>query len=224
MRVAVIFFLLLTHVVWADLSAFDEMELERKAKAIREELNISMPTKEDREIARIRKELNLDFDTSSKDALLGNHKVDSVQPLVGVKEEKSLTDRFASTIDSVKEKLSVDKKDLNYSFSDTVSSFYESVGLEEGSSYGLPSLWGFNEKKKKSSSIDIPILSSMHDTTTNIYKGMKHSGESAELMSGMMYKSSQAYNKMFDFFDDSPFNIFDKKKKEKDGGIFDIFD
>lgn len=214
-----------TSILYAGYSTLDAIELEMKAEEIRKELNITTPTIEEKRLSKIRAELNLDFDTSSKDALLGNNKANSVQPLTGIKKEENFTESITSSFENLKEKLSFSKKKKKsnrYSFSDSLSEFYDTVGLEEGDSWGMPSVFGINEKSKAPSS-GIPIFTDVQSASTTIYKGMKHSGESAELMSGMMYRSSQVYNTMFGLFDDSPFNVFDGNEK-KDSSIFDIFD
>ena len=85
------------------------------------------------------------------------------------------------------------------------------------------------KKKKKEKSlfgidipgISIPGLGGVQDTGKSIYKGMIYSGESAELMSGMMYNSSKMYNTMFGLFDDSPFNIFEE---EEEASMFDFIE
>ena len=59
----------------------------------------------------------------------------------------------------------------------------------------------------------------MKDSGSMFYSGMKNSGQSAEMMSGMMYHNSRMYNKMFGMFDDSPLNIFED---EKETSIFDF--
>ncbi|SFV70768.1 hypothetical protein MNB_SV-13-403 [hydrothermal vent metagenome] len=213
----------MSYLALADISALDAMDLELRAEDIRKELNISTPSKHDKELAKIRSELNLDFDTSSKDALLGNNKADSVQPLGGVKEGKSITDNISSAFSSMKAHLTLDKEtQKKYSFSNSIESFYDVIDLEKGKDFDVLSIFSFNEVAKKTE-MNIPIFSDVQSATTNMYKGMKHSGQSAELLSGMMYNSSKVYNTMFGLFDDSPFNIFDGEDKKK-SLIFDIFD
>jgi hypothetical protein len=101
------------------------------------------------------------------------------------------------------------------------------IDLEKGESFGLPSVFGFNEKKQStvlgSTVLGDTILGDAKDASTSFYRGFKNSGESSEFMSGMMYKSSKIYNGMFDMFDDSIFNIFDDKD-EREPSIFDIVD
>jgi hypothetical protein len=212
-------------VSYAEYSTLDAIELETKAQEIRKELNISTPTIAEKRLMQIRNELNLDFDTSSKEALLNTHSANSVQALTGVEKKENLTESISSTFESLKNKFSLslkkEKKD-DYNFEKYLSSFYETIGLDEGENWGMPTVFGFNTQSSSSSS-SIPLFSDIQSTSTSIYKGMKHSGQSAELMSGMMYNSSKAYNTMFRLFDDSPFNIFDENEKNK-GSIFNIFD
>ena len=91
----------------------------------------------------------------------------------------------------------------------------------------MPNFLGFGGSKKKKSSgmfdsiMGFGFLGDIRDTGTSMYKGAKYSGQSAELMSGMMYNSSKMYNSMFGMFDDSPFNIFEE---EEEASMFDIFE
>ena len=210
--------------IFADISAQEAAELELRAAKIRKELGIHTPTAKEREVARIRHELKLDFDTSSKDALLGNNKADTVESLVA-SHSSTISEDISSGFSSITKKLgfSDDKSDDDgYSFSGTLNSFYDTVGLDEGESWGLPSVFGFNEKKKKKKSLfGIGILGNLQDTGNTIFKGMKYSGQSAEFSSGMVYKSSKMYNTMFGMFEDSPFNVFED---EKETSVFDVFE
>lgn len=209
--------------IFADISAQEAAELEIRAAKIRKELGIHTPTAKEKEVARIRHELKLDFDTSSKDALLGNNKVDTVESLVA-SHSSTITEDISSEFSKVTKKLgfSDDNDDDGYSFSGTLNSFYDTVGLDEGESWGLPSIFGFNEKKKKKHDLfGIGILGGLQDTGNTIFKGMKYSGQSAEFSSGMIYKSSKMYNTMFGIFEDSPFNVFED---EKETSVFDVFE
>ena len=209
--------------LWAGFSAQEAAELELKAAEIRKELHLHTPTAKERKLEQIRHELKLDFDTSSKDALLGNNKVDTVESLVASKDH-SIKDSIRSTFSSVKKKLHLakDDKEDEYSFSGVLTDFYDTVGLDEGESWGMPSLFGFNEKKKRKKRLfDIGILGGIGDTGKTIFKGMKYSGQSAEFSSGMVYKSSKMYNTMFGMFEDSPLNIFEE---EEESSVFDIFE
>ena len=210
--------------VYADISAQEAAELEIRAAKIRKELGIRTPTAKEKKLERIRQELKLDFDTSSKEALLGNNKPDTVGSLIA-SQSSTLTDTISSGLSSMGEKLGLTgakKKNDSYSFSRTLNSFYDTVGLEAGENWGMPSLWGFNEKKKKKHRLfDIGILGSIADTGKTMYKGMKYSGQSAEFTSGMVYKSSKMYNTMFGMFEDSPFNVFEE---EEEASMFDVFE
>lgn len=212
----------LTVCIFAEISAQEAAELELRAANIRKELHIHTPTAKERELERIRHELKLDFDTSSKEALLGTNKPDTVASLVA-SEHKSVSDEIRSGLSKITKKLGLsDDDDDSYSLSDTLNSFYTTVGLEEGERWGMPSLFGFNEKKKKKKSLfGIGILGDIRDTGNTIFKGMKYSGQSAEFSSGMIYKSSKMYNTMFGMFEDSPFNVFED---EKETSVFDVFE
>jgi len=223
MKKFILYFVSLQTLMYADISAQEAAELEIKAAHIREELGIHTPTAKEKRLNRIRQELNLDFDTSSKAALLETDKPDTVESLVASKS-KSISDRLSSGLSSISETLGFDdkKKDDSYSFSGTLNSFYDTIGLEEGNSWGMPSVFGFNEKKKKKRTLfDIGILGGIGDTGKNIFKGMKYSGQSAEFSSGMIYKSSKMYNSMFGMFEDSPFNVFEE---EEETSVFDVFE
>ena len=211
----------MSSLLWADFSAHEAAELEMKAAQIREELGIRTPTAKERKLERIRSELNLDFDTSSKEALLETNKAESVGSVVGGKPESSMSDDISSGISSITTTLGLsDDNNDDYSFSGTLGDFYETVGLDEGESWGMPSVFGFNEKKKKSA-FGLKILDDIGDTGKFMYKGMKYSGTSAEFSSGMMYRSSKMYNTMFGMFDDSPFNVFEE---EDESSVFDVFE
>ena len=214
----------LTVCLFAKISAEEAAELELRAADIRKELHIHTPTVKERKLERIRHELKLDFDTSSKEALLETNKPDTVESLVA-SQSSSITDDISSGFSTITKKLGLsgDKDDDDgYSFSGTLNSFYDTVGLEEGESWGMPSIFGFNEKKKKKKSLfNIGIFGGIQDTGNTIFKGMKYSGQSAEFSSGMIYKSSKMYNTMFGMFEDSPFNVFED---EKETSIFDVFE
>ena len=215
----------LTVFVFAKISAQEAAELELRAAEIRKELHIHTPTAKERKLERIRHELNLDFDTSSKDALLGNNKVDTVESLVA-SHSSTISEDISSGFSNITKKLGLsdenDDGDDGYSLSGTLNSFYDTVGLEEGERWGIPSIFGFNEKKKKKKSLfGIGILGDIQDTGNTLFKGMKYSGQSAEFSSGMIYKSSKMYNTMFGMFEDSPFNVFEE---EKETSLFDVFE
>ena len=222
MKKTVLSILVFNSFIYADISAQEAVELEVRATDIRKELGIHTPTAEERRLERIRSELHLDFDTSSKDALLGNNKPDTVQSLVVSNKNESITDSISSGLSSITQTLGLEEEEKNddYSFSSTLNDFYETVGLDKGESWGMPSIFGFNEKKT-TPLFGIGILGDMEDMGTSMYKGMKYSGQSAEFTSGMVYKSSKMYNTMFGVFDDSPLNIFEE---EDETSIFDVFE
>jgi len=206
----------------AEISVQEAVELEIRAAEIRKELGIHTPTTKEKKLERIRAELNLDFDTSSKEALLETNKPDTVASLVA-SEEKSISDVLSDEFSSITNKLGFNKtkkKNDTYSFSGTLNSFYDTVGLEEGESWGMPSVFGFNQKKSEPL-FGIKLLGDVQDSGKFMYKSMKYSGTSAEFTSGMMYRSSKMYNTMFGMFDDSPFNIFEE---EKETSVFDVFE
>ena len=206
--------------VLAGFSAQEAAELELKAADIRKELNFHTPTAKERKLEQIRHELKLDFDTSSKEALLETNKPDTVESLV-VSKSSTMTDKLSSGLSSISKTLGIDDDDDTYSFSGSLGDFYNAVGLDEGESWGMPSMFGFNEKKKKSSLFGFEFLGGLKDTGNTIHKGMKYSGQSAEFTSGMMYKSSKMYNTMFGIYEDSPFNVFEE---EEETSIFDVFE
>ncbi len=212
----------MTSITLAGFSAQEAAELELKAADIRKELHFHTPTAKERKLEQIRHELKLDFDTSSKEALLGTNKPDTVESLVASKSS-TITEKISDGFSSITKKLGIgDDDDDSYSFSDSLGDFYETVGLEKGESWGMPSVFGFNEKKKKHKNLfGIGILGDMQDTGHTIFKGMKYSGQSAEFSSGMIYKSSKMYNTMFGMFEDSPFNVFEEKEETS---IFDVFE
>ena len=214
--------IILTHTIFADFSAQEALELEIKAAKIRKELHIATPTAKEKKLERIRHELKLDFDTSSKEKLLGTKRAKSVGTLT-VSEDKGVLDSVKSVVKNVSDKLHFKKKkEDDSSFGNTLNSLYEIVGLEEGEHLGLPSVFGLNEKKKKRKSLfDISIFGDIKDTGNTIFKGMKYSGQSAEFSSGMIYKSSKMYNTMFGMFEESPFNVFEEKKETS---LFDVFE
>jgi len=207
--------------VLAEFSAQEAAELELKAADIRKELNLHTPTAKERKLEQIRHELKLDFDTSSKEALLETNQPKTVESLAASKSS-SMTDKISSGFSSITKTLGMDEDDDDtYSFSGSLGDFYDAVGLEEGESWGMPSVFGFNEKKKKSSLFGFEFLGGLKDTGNTIHKGMKYSGQSAEFTSGMMYKSSKMYNTMFGMYEDSPFNVFEE---EEETSIFDVFE
>jgi len=211
----------ISNFIWADISAQEAAELEIRAAEIRKELGIHTPTPKEKKLERIRHELKLDFDTSSKEALLESNTPKTVESLSASKSS-SMTDKISSGLSSITKTLGLEEDDDDdYSFSNTLNDFYDTVGLDEGESWGMPSVFGFNEKKKKSTLFGLEFLGGIKDTGNTIHKGLKYSGTSAEFTSGMMYKSSKVYNTMFGMYEESPFNIFEE---EDEKSIFDVFE
>jgi hypothetical protein len=206
-----------TH-IFAGFSAQEAADLERKAADIRKALNIHTPTAEEKKLERIRHELKLDFDTSSKETLLDTHKAETVVSL-SVPKKIGLIDSVTSVVTNAVDSLGNNNEET-YSFTGTLNNFYDTVGLEKGENLGMPSVFGLN-KKKEEKAFGLELVGDAHDVGTFIYKGMKYSGTSAEFTSGMMYRSSKVYNTMFGMFDDSPFNIFEK---EDEKSVFDVFE
>lgn len=228
--------LLLSTFVWAGKSESKEEEIKR----IRKELNIDPPTKYELKVMRVRKELGIEdpkdedrrLDSIRDELKIGYKKPENTTELD--KAVNKITDPFksdtslgddmslSSAFSSIKKKLHLEKekKEEDFSFSGTLNDFYDTVGLEKGESLGLPSFFGFNEKKKKSSLFGLEFLGGLKDTGTTMHKGMKYSGQSAEFASGMMYRSSKVYNTMFDMYEDSPFDFFE----EEEASIFDVFE
>lgn len=235
-KIMLVVSLLLSNFIWAGKSESKEEEIKR----IRKELNIDPPTKYELKVIRMRKELGIE-DSSNKERRLdsirdelriGYRKPESTSELDKAvnkitdpfKSDTSLGDDLSlgSAFSSIKKKLHLEKEKKNddFSFSGTLNDFYDTVGLEKGENLGLPSLFGFNEKKKKSSLFGLEFLGGLKDTGTTIHKGMKYSGQSAEFASGMMYRSSKVYNTMFDMYESSPFDFFE----EEEASIFDVFE
>ena len=211
----------ISNFIWADISAQEAAELEIRAAEIRKELGIHTPTPKEKKLERIRHELKLDFDTSSKEALLESNTPNTVESLSASKSS-SMTDKISSGLSSITKTLGLEEDDDDdYSFSNTLNDFYDTVGLDEGESWGMPSVFGFNEKKKKSTLFGLEFLGGIKDTGNTIHKGLKYSGTSAEFTSGIMYKSSKVYNTMFGMYEESPFNIFEE---EDEKSIFDVFE
>lgn len=170
--------------------------------------------------------LKKDKPRKKEDTSLLTDMVDGAKGLIGIKEDtpekkKSFLD---DAITSVKEVAGMKKvKEDNSMFDGGImGSVADMIELEKGESYGLPSVFGLNKKKQKkvfgSSVLGDTFLGDIKDSSTSFYKGFKTSGESTEFMSGVMYKSSKAYNGMFGIFDGSALNIFD------DGDEVSIFD
>lgn len=203
-----------------ELGLYKPTEKELKLRRIKKELGIEEPSRKEREIDRIRHELKIGYDVPKREGLYDD-----------VKDALDVSDTFDDAVDSVKDKLGLEdskkkkrKKNDDFSFTATLTDFYDTVGLEEGESWGLPTVFGFNKKKKPrtfwgSKTLGATFLGDIKDSGSMFYSGMKNSGQSAEMMSGMMYNSSRMYNNMFGMFDSSPLNIFED---EKETSMFDF--
>ena len=201
-----------------DLGIYKPTKKELKLRRIKEEMGIAEPSRKDREIDRIRHDLKIGYDVPQREGLYDD-----------VKDALDVGDSLDDAYDSVQGTLGLKKKkkkkkDDDFSFSNTLDDFYDTVGLDEGESWGLPSVLGFNEKKKArtfwgSKTLGASFLGDVKDSGSMFYSGMKNSGQSAEMMSGMMYHNSRMYNKMFGIFDGSALNIFED---EKETSMFDF--
>jgi hypothetical protein len=149
--------------------------------------------------------------------------------MVGIKENKpkkkaSIGRKFETAMKEVAGLKKV-KEDNSIFDGGIMGKMADMIDLEKGDTMGLPSVFGFNKKKQKkvfgSTVLADTLLGDAKDASTGFYRGFKNSGESAEFMSGMMYKSSKIYNGMFDMFDESVFNVFDDKD-EREPSIFDM--
>ena len=232
----IVILLLLSTFIWAGKSESKEEEIKR----IRKELNIDPPTKYELKVMRMRKELGIEdpkdedrrLDSIRDELKIGYKKPENTTELDKAvnkitdpfKSDTSLGDDMSldSAFSSIKKKLHLEKekKEEDFAFSGTLNDFYDTVGLEKGESFGMPAVFGFNEKKKKSSLFGLEFLGGLKDTGTTIHKGMKYSGQSAEFASGMMYNSSKMYNTMFDMYEASPFDFFE----EEEASVFDVFE
>jgi len=164
--------------------------------------------------------------------------VDGVKSTIGIKKKKKKKKKsiLKKGLTAIKEMAGVKKvkQDNSYFDGGIMGEMADIIDLEKGETLGLPSIFGLNKKKQKkvfgSTILGNTILGDVKDTGSSFYKGFKNSGESAEFMSGMMYKSSKMYNGMFHIFDDSVFNIFEDDTSSvfdvlKDGNeILDVFD
>ena len=163
---------------------------------------------------------------SEKKSLLDDM-LDDVKDSIGFKKEKKEKSFVNKTLTAMKEVTGLKKVKPDNELFDggLMGEIADMIDLEKGESWGLPSVFGINKKKQKkvfgSTILAGTILGDTKDATTSLYRGFKHSGESAEFMSGVMYKSSKMYNGMFEMFDDSAFNIFDDKD-EREPSVFDV--
>jgi len=168
--------------------------------------------------------------SKNKDDSLFDSMVEGVKDTIGIKEKKvQKSSLLGDAITAMKEVSGLEKVKEDNTFFDggIMGEMADMIDLEKGESFGLPSVFGLNKKKKTtvfgSTVLGDTLLGDAKDTGTSFYRGFKRTGESTEFMSGMMYKSSKVYNEMFEMFDDSPLNIFDDKD-EREPSIFDMFD
>jgi hypothetical protein len=190
---------------------------ELKLKRIKEELDIKEPSARTLRIDGIREELKIGYRKPKHESRLDRR----------VEDVKEFTDSLSvdNALSSIKSTLGMKskKKDTGFFLTDSLSAFGDTIGMD----IGMPDFLGFGGGKKKKSSgmfdsiMGFGYLGDIKDSATSMYKGAKYSGQSAELMSGMMYNSSKMYNNMFGMFDDSPFNIFEE---EEEASMFDIFE
>ena len=190
---------------------------ELKLKRIKEELDIKEPSARTLRIDGIREELKIGYQKPKYESRLDRR----------VEDVKEFTDTLSvdNALSSIKSTLGMEskKKETGFFITDSLSAFGDTIGMD----IGMPDFFGFGGSKKKKSSgildsiMGFGFLGDIRDTGTSMYKGAKYSGQSAELMSGMMYNSSKMYNTMFGVFDDSPFNIF---QEEEEASMFDIFE
>ena len=187
---------------------------EMKLKKVKEELNIKEPSAEVKKLDKIRDELNIDYRVPKYESSF-DKRVNDVKEKLGLEDGLDVD----SALSSIKQTLHLEEKpkeDEGFSFSNSLSTFGDTIGMD----LELPSLFGATEKKDDSFLASTP-LGGIMDTGTQFYQGAKYSGQSAEMMSGMMYNSSKMYNTMFGVFDDSPFNIFEE---EEEASLFDVFE
>ncbi len=187
---------------------------EMKLKKVKEELNIKEPSAEVKKLDKIRDELNIDYRVPKYESSF-DKRVNDVKEKLGLEDGLDVD----SALSSIKQTLRLEEKpkeDEGFSFSNSLSTFGDTIGMD----LELPSLFGATEKKDDSFLASTP-LGGIMDTGTQFYQGAKYSGQSAEMMSGMMYNSSKMYNTMFGVFDDSPFNIFEE---EEEASLFDVFE
>ncbi|MCW8822040.1 MAG: hypothetical protein OQK45_07410 [Sulfurovum sp.] len=194
---------------------------EIKVKKIREALNIQEPDVKTKKLDMIRDELNIDYAVPKNESFL-DKRVEDVKESLGLDESSDISDSFDDALSSIKNTLTgkKEKPKEDFTFAGKLKDFQKTLGLDLDVSWGIPSIFGVKEKKKKSF-FDSGILGDIKDTGTSFYKGAKYSGQSAQFMSGMMYNSSKMYNTMFGVFDDSPFNFFEE---EEEPSLFDVFE
>jgi hypothetical protein len=147
--------------------------------------------------------------------------VGTVETTLSSQSKQGDSSLLDDVVESIEKTIRTKKETKDESILDTsIDVVSDTIGLEAGESWGMPSIFGFN-KKKEHKVLGSEFLGDIKDTGSTFYKGFKNTGESAEFMSGMMYKSSKVYNDMFHLFDDSPFNVFEE---EDESSIFDVFE
>jgi len=173
-------------------------------------------SQEELEIERIRKELNIGYKVPKKESTF-DRRVNDIKEGID-------TISVDSAISSIKSTLGMDskKQDTGFSITDSLSNFGDTIGMD----ISMPDFLGFGGSKKKESGIfdsvtDFGYFGDVKDSASSMYKGAKYSGQSAEMMTGMMYNSSKMYNNMFGMFDDSPLNVFEE---EEEASMFDVFE
>ncbi|MGB5507173.1 MAG: hypothetical protein WBM70_10880 [Sulfurovum sp.] len=188
---------------------------ELKLQKIKAQLDIKEPSVQTLRIDSIREELNIGYRTPKNESRLDRRVEDVKEGLDALSVDNALSS-IKSTIG-----MGGKKKDTGFSITNSISDFGDTIGID----IGIPSFFGSSSKKKESGVLDsvlgFGILGDIRDTGTSMYKGAKYSGQSAEMMSGMMYNSSKMYNTMFGVFDDSPFNLFEE---EEEASMFDVFE
>ena len=192
-----------------------ELEIER----IRKELDIKEPTARALRIDSIREELNIGYKVPKNETTF-DRRVDDIKEGIDAISVDNAISGIKSTLG-----MESKKKDTGFFLTDTLSTFGDTIGMDIGIP-GMPDFLGFGGSKKKSSGVldsvmGFGFLGDIKDTGTSMYQGAKYSGQSAEMMSGMMYNSSKMYNNMFGMFDDSPFNVFEE---EEEASMFDVFE
>ena len=192
-----------------------ELEIER----IRRELDIKEPTERSLRIDSIRKELNIGYKVPKNETTFDRRVDDIKEGIDAISVDNAMS--------SIKSTLGMEskKKDTGFFLTDSLSDFGDTIGMDIGIP-GMPDFLGFGGSKKKESGIFDSVMSfgylgDIKDSATSMYKGAKYSGQSAEMMTGMMYNSSKMYNNMFGMFDDSPFKMFEE---EEESSMFDVLE
>lgn len=168
------------------------------------------------EIERIRRELNIRYKEPEKKSTF-DKTVDDIKEGIDDLSVDSAISSIKSTLG-----MSSSEKDTGFSLTDSLSDFGDTIGMD----IDMPDFLGFGGSKKKKSSgtfdsvMGFGNFGDIKDSATSMYQGAKYSGQSAEMMSGMMYNSSKMYNNMFGMFDDSPLNVFEE---EEESSMFDMF-